>query len=67
MGGQVALRPLLDFGDGQVLWWLLPGRLHGSVYVAQLPRNVFIHIHRSGVVPGKALDFNGLVKEFRDL
>ena len=62
-----SLAPIFfDFGDGQVLWWLLPGRLNGSAYVAQFPRNVFIHIHRSGVVQ-EGLDFNGLVKEFSGL
>jgi len=47
----------IDFGDGQWLWWILPGRLNGSVYVAQFPRPVFIHIHRSGVVQ-EGLDFS---------
>lgn len=61
-----SLAPIFfDFGDGQVLWWLLPGRLNGSAYVAQFPRNVFIHIHRSGVVQ-EGLDFAGLVKEFSE-
>jgi hypothetical protein len=56
----------IDFGDGQWLWWLLPGRLNGSVYVAQFPRIVFIHIQRSGVVQ-QGLDFAGLVKELSGL
>ena len=56
----------IDFGDGQWLWWILPGRLNGSVYVAQFPRPVFIHIHRSGVVQ-EGLDFAGLVKELSGL
>lgn len=55
-----------DFGDGQLLWWLLPGRQNGSAYVAQLPRNVFIHIHRTGLVQ-EGLDFDGLVKELSRL
>jgi competence protein CoiA len=62
-----SLAPIFfDFGGGQVLWWLLPGRLNGSVYVAQFPRNVFIHIHRSGVAQ-EGLDFDGLVKELSGL
>ena len=62
-----SLAPIFfDFSDGQVLWWLLPGRLNGSAYVAQFPRNVFIHIHRSGVVQ-EGLDFGGLVKELSGL
>jgi competence protein CoiA len=62
-----SLAPIFfDFGGGQVLWWLLPGRLNGSVYVAQFPRNAFIHIHRSGVAQ-EGLDFNGLVKELSGL
>jgi len=56
----------IDFGGGQWLWWLLPGRLNGSVYVAQFPRNIFIHIQRSGVVQ-EGLDFAGLVKELSGL
>lgn len=52
----------IDFGDGQWLWWILPGRLNESVYVAKFPRAVFIHIQRSGVVQ-EGLDFDGLVKE----
>jgi hypothetical protein len=36
------------------------------VYVAQFPRAVFIHIHRSGVVES-GLDFAGLIKEFSGL
>jgi hypothetical protein len=51
---------------GSGLWWILPGRLNGSVYVAQFPRAVFIHIHRSGVVE-KGLDFAGLIKELSGL
>lgn len=42
------------------------GRLNGSVYVAQFPRAIFIHIHRSGVVQD-GLDFAGLVKELSGL
>jgi len=56
----------IDLGDGQWLWWILPGRLNGSVYVAQFPRAIFIHIHRSGVVQD-GLDFAGLVKELSGL
>jgi hypothetical protein len=55
-----------DFGDGQVLWWLLPGRLNGSAYVTQFPRNVFIHIHRTGVVQ-EGVGFGELVKELSGL
>lgn len=55
-----------DFGDGQSLWWLLPGRLNGAAYVTQFPRNVFIHIHRTGAVQ-RDLDFDGLVKELSGL
>ena len=55
-----------DFGDGQVLWWLLPGRINGSAYVAQFPRSIFIHIHRTGVAQG-GLDFGGLVTELSGL
>jgi hypothetical protein len=62
-----SLAPIFfDFSDGQVLWWLLPGRLNGSAYVAQFPRNVFIHIQRTGVVQ-EGLDFGGLVKELSGL
>lgn len=62
-----SLAPIfIDFRDGQVLWWILPGRLNGCVYVAQLPRPVFVYIHRSGVVqPG--LNFDGLLKELSGL
>jgi competence protein CoiA len=56
----------IDFGGGQWLWWILPGRLNGSVYVAQFPRAVFIHIHRIGVVQ-EGLDFGGLIKELSGL
>ena len=55
-----------DFGDGQWLWWLLPGRLNGSAYIAQFPRKIFIHIQLTGVVQD-GLDFGGLVKEFSGL
>jgi len=51
-----------DFG-GPVLGWLIPGRLNGAMYIAQFPRDVFIHIVRTGVVQ-EGLDFDGLVKEF---
>ena len=62
-----SLAPIFfDLGDGQVLWWLLPGRLNGSAYVAQFPRNVFIHIFRSGVVQ-EGLDLDGLVNELGGL
>lgn len=54
-----------DFGDGRTLWWLLPGRLNDSAYVALFPREQFIHFHRTGVV--QDLAFEGLVKEFGGL
>jgi competence protein CoiA len=56
----------IDLGDGEWLWWILPGRFNGCVYVAQFPRAVFIHIHRSGVVQ-VGLDFAGLVRELSGL
>lgn len=56
----------IDFGGGEVLWWLLPGRLNGSVYVAQFPRSVFVHICRSGVVQ-EGLNLDGLLKELTGL
>ena len=62
-----SLAPIFfDFGGGELLWWLLPGRLNGSVYVAQFRRNVFVHIHRSGVVE-EGLNFDGLLKELGGL
>jgi competence protein CoiA len=54
-----------DFGQ-QALWWILPGRLKGWVYVALLPRNQFIHIHLRCVFQ-EGLDFDGLVKELSGL
>jgi competence protein CoiA len=54
-----------DFG-GPALAWLLPGRFNGCVYVTQLPRDQFIHIHRTGVVQAD-LNFAGLVRELSEL
>lgn len=56
----------LDFGAGQPLCWLLPGRLNGGIYAAVFRREVFIHILRTDVVQN-GLNFAGLVKEFGDL
>lgn len=55
----------IDFG-GEQLCWILPGRLHGSVYVTLLHRSLFIHMHRTGVVQ-EGLTFAGLVKELSEL
>jgi competence protein CoiA len=55
----------LDFGQ-QALWWILPGRLNGWVYVSLLPRDQFIHLHRLSASQ-VALDFDGLVKELSGL
>jgi hypothetical protein len=55
----------IDFG-GQSLGWILPGRLSGSVYVAQFPHSSIIHILRTGVAQ-EGLDFDGLVKELGQL
>lgn len=54
----------IDFG-GQLLGWVLPGRQNGAVYVALFPRNLLIHILRTGIVE-KGLNFDGLVKEFSE-
>jgi hypothetical protein len=56
----------LDFGAGQPLCWLLPGRQNGTVYAAVFPREVFIHILRTDVVQ-EGLTLAGLVKEFGGL
>ena len=61
-----SLAPIFfDFG-GQALAWLLPGRFNGFVYVTQIPRDQFIHIHRTGVVQ-EGIDFAGLVRELSQL
>jgi competence protein CoiA len=58
-----SLAPIFFDFKGQMLAWLMPGRFNGFVYVAQFPRDVLIHIHRTGVAQ-EGLDFAGLVKEF---
>ena len=50
-----------DFGEEQVLWWLLSTSLGGPTYVEQFPRSDFIKIHRDGVIKS-AHDFDELVK-----
>jgi competence protein CoiA len=52
-----------DFGEEQVLWWLLTGRPDGPAYVAQFPRTTFIHIHRGGATH----DFDEFVRDLSKL
>jgi len=53
----------LDFGDEQILGWLVGKSPNGPVYVARFPRAVFLEIHRGTVTQ----DFDSLVKELSEL
>jgi len=55
-----------DFGEEQVLWWLLTKSPDGPVYVAQFSRTDFIEIHRGGAAQ-MARDFDEIVKDLRKL
>lgn len=52
-----------DFGEAQVLWWVLAGRPNGLAYVAPFPRAGFIAIHRGTATQ----DFASFVEELPEL
>lgn len=53
----------IDFGDEQILGWLLGKSPNGMVYIARFPRAVFLAMHL-GTVPQ---DFGSLVKQLSAL
>mgnify|MGYP007059383837 FL=1 len=55
-----------DFGDGQVLYWLLPGADDTWAWIARIPRAEFINAHqRMGTV--EARDFDSFVEALTGL
>ena len=55
-----------DFGEDQMLGWLLAKRPQGPVYVAPFPRAELIQIHRHTGTP-MARDFDSFVGELSEL
>jgi hypothetical protein len=55
-----------DFGNEQLLWWLLARRPDEPAYVAQFPRGGFIAIHH-GKGPEGACDFDEFTKTINEL
>jgi hypothetical protein len=55
-----------DFGEEQVIWWLLSGGLGGAVYLAPFSRANFIAIHRCGQTQS-AQEFDAFVNDIRKL
>jgi hypothetical protein len=56
-----------DFGEEQVLWWLLAKSPDGRAYVALFPRAQFIEIHRSGATQVVRDSFDEFVKDLSKL
>jgi competence protein CoiA len=54
-----------DFGMPHVIWWLLPGRPEGAVYIIPFSRAEFLDSHRLGASRGA--DFDALVNELVQL
>lgn len=55
-----------DFGEEQVLWWLLSKSSDWSVYIAPFPRSAFIEIHR-GTATQEVRAFDEFVQDIDKL